>query len=89
MALGARPANVVWAAIREGLGLIAAGSLSGVIAGWALKRSIGHLLFGVTPGDPVAFVCAPALLASVAAIACYLPARRAASIDPNAALREE
>jgi predicted permease len=89
MALGAQPASVVWAAIREGLALIAAGSLSGVIAGWALKRSMEHLLFGVKAGDPVAFVCAPALLAAVAAIACWLPARRAASADPNAALREE
>jgi putative ABC transport system permease protein len=89
MALGARPADVVWAAIREGLGWIAAGSLSGAIAAWALKRYVGHLLFGVKPGDPVAFLCASALLAAVATIACYVPARRAAAIDPNAALREE
>ena len=54
-----------------------------------LKRYIESLLFEVKTGDPAAFIAAPVALMIIAAPACYLPARRAISIDPNAALRQE
>ena len=71
--------------IRSGLALI--GMLLGGAASWALARALSGLLFGVTPGDPVTFLAMLVILTAVAALAGYLPARRASRIDPMVALR--
>jgi predicted permease len=88
MALGARAANVVALVLREGMLPVIVGSAAGVIASIAATRTIRTLLFGVTPLDPLSIAAAPLLLASVALIACLIPARRAARVDPLVALRE-
>jgi ABC-type antimicrobial peptide transport system permease subunit len=89
MALGARAADVVRLMLREGLASVAAGAGIGVAAALALGRLLRALLFGVTPLDPLSVIGAPALLAAIAAIACYLPTRRATRVDPIVALRED
>ena len=89
MALGARAANVVSLVLREGMLPVVVGSATGVIASIAATRAIRTLLFGVTPLDPLSVAAAPFLLASVALIACLIPARRATRVDPLVALREE
>ncbi|HZL56207.1 MAG TPA: ABC transporter permease, partial [Bryobacteraceae bacterium] len=89
MALGARPADVLRTVMSGGMGLIAIGCMGGIAGAWALKHYIESLLFGVRSNDPAAFVAGPILLILIGAAACYLPARRATSIDPNAALRED
>jgi putative ABC transport system permease protein len=89
MALGAAPADVLRVAIRGGLALIAGGAAIGIAGAWIVTRYIRSMLYGVAPRDPVTFVAAPLLLIAIGAIACYLPARRATSIDPNVALRDE
>jgi putative ABC transport system permease protein len=89
MALGADPGDVVRRFVRRGLFLVGAGVASGLPLAFVLTRLIESALFGVGPGDPVASVAALAVLASVAALACYVPARRAAGVDPLTALRHE
>jgi predicted permease len=89
MALGARAADVVRLVLREGMGPVVLGGVAGMAAALAATRAIRTMLFGVTPLDPVSFAAAPALLAIVALLACYLPARRATRVDPLVALREE
>jgi ABC-type antimicrobial peptide transport system permease subunit len=89
MALGAQPGAVLRLFISEGLGLSIMGALIGAAgAFWALRLAQG-MLFQVGSSDPVAFLSAAALLILVAAAASYIPARRAASIDPMRALRLE
>ena len=87
MALGATPANVLKLILRQGLRLIAAGLVTGVILGWLLTRAIGHIFHGDT-GVSVFFIAAT-LLSAVAVAACYVPARRATRVDPMVALRYE
>ena len=65
------------------------GAAFGVAAAFALTRYLASFLFGVAPTDPITFVGVPLLLAGVSALALWLPARRATSIDPMAALRQE
>jgi putative ABC transport system permease protein len=89
MALGARAADVRGLVLREGMTPVAAGAAVGVIASLVGARAIRTLLFGVAPFDPVSLAAAPALLALVALLACYLPSRRATTIDPLVALRDE
>jgi putative ABC transport system permease protein len=89
MAIGATRADVVRAVMRGGMGLILAGSALGLTVAFMLRRYVASLVFGVSPADPATFAGAIAVMASVALIACYVPAWRATSIDPNAALREE
>jgi ABC-type antimicrobial peptide transport system permease subunit len=89
MALGARPADVLRLVLRQGLGLTGLGIGVGLVAAAALSRTLGALLFGVSPRDAVAFAGIASLLAGVAVLACALPARRAARVDPLVALREE
>jgi ABC-type antimicrobial peptide transport system permease subunit len=89
MALGARRSDVLRIVMSGGLALIAIGCAAGIGGAWALKRYIESLLFQVKTGDPTAFIAAPVALILIAAAACYLPARHATSIDPNAALRQD
>jgi predicted permease len=89
MALGARYGNVLSLVLRQGLVLAGIGVMVGVLGALALTRLLSSLLFGVTPTDPVTFAAAPAILLGVAVLACWIPARRAAAIDPVRALRQE
>jgi predicted permease len=89
IALGARRADVVRMALRDSLMPVAIGSAIGVPTGVALMRVANSLLFGITPADPVSIAGGMALLAGAATVASYLPARRAARVDPMVALRHE
>ncbi|MFI5177791.1 MAG: ABC transporter permease [Vicinamibacterales bacterium] len=86
-ALGAKPGDVALLILRQGLGVTAIGLLIGLGAALALGRLIGEFLFGVAPYDPISIALVTALLLAVAALACYVPARRAARLDPLKALR--
>jgi predicted permease len=87
MALGATPAAVRALVMRSGLALVAAGAAGGLLLAAGAMRFLQALLIGVPWSDPVTFVGVPAALAAVAALAAYLPARRASRGDPVAALR--
>jgi len=87
VALGARGADVLKLVARQGMRLVLIGIAFGVGAAYALTRLMKTLLFGVSATDPLTFVGIAALLALVALLACYIPARRAAKVDPLVALR--
>jgi predicted permease len=87
MALGASRATVLGMVLNEGLVLAAAGCGIGLAGSLLLSRSIRSLLFEVGPGDPATFSAVLALLAAIALLACYVPARRATRVDPVIALR--
>ena len=89
IAVGARRSDVLRLVMREGMLPIAVGACLGVAGSLLAARALRTMLFGVTPLDSVSLAAAPALLAMVALLACYLPARRAARVDPLVALREE
>jgi putative ABC transport system permease protein len=89
MALGARTSNVLQSVMRQGARLVLAGIAIGLAGALALTRVLASLLYDISPMDPLTFVCVSLLLAGVALLACYLPARRAARIDPMQALRYE
>jgi ABC-type antimicrobial peptide transport system permease subunit len=89
IALGASRGNVQWLVLRESLATVAIGILVGAPAAFALSKLIRSMLFGVTPADTVSFAAALFLMIAVTAIAAYVPARRAARVDPMAALRYE
>ena len=89
MALGASTREVQTRIITETLWLAGIGMAIGSAASWMLARGAERLLFGITPRDPGTFVAMIAILAIVAVLAGYLPARRASRIDPMVALRAE
>lgn len=89
MALGAEPRHVLTSILGEGARLVIAGLALGAICAAALSRIVENLLYGVTAGDPWTYAGAAILLGTVALIAAYLPAQRAASVDPTVALRYE
>jgi putative ABC transport system permease protein len=89
LALGATPAAIRGLVVGQGLALIVPGLVAGLLGAAVLARFLSSLLFGVTPRDPATFLAVPALLAAVAVLACLLPARRAARLDPTEALRTE
>ena len=92
MALGATRHDVLHLLIGQGLRLAIAGIAAGAVAASILARvlvSFSHLLYGVTPSDPLTFVTVSLVLMSTAFLACYIPARRATRIDPTQALRAE
>ncbi len=87
MALGASAETLQRSILLQTLGLAGIGMVVGVVASWVLARTLSGLLFGVKSSDPVTFLGMLVVLTAVAAIAGYLPARRASQIDPMAALR--
>jgi predicted permease len=89
MALGASRANILKLVIFQGLALVGAGVTVGLGAAYLLTRLMSNMLFGVSPTDRLTFLLLPILLALVALAACYIPARRAAKVDPMLALRHE
>ena len=89
MALGAPRADVLRRMIGMGAKLVVAGIAVGVPISLAATRLLQSQLFGVGPADPAAYVGVAAILGVVALAACYIPARRAASVDPNTALRHD
>ena len=89
MALGARRSNMLWMVVREILMLISIGVVIGVPVALAGDRLVSNMLFGLRSTDPVTLVSATVILLIVAAIAGYLPARRASLVDPMVALRYE
>ena len=88
-ALGAEPRKLIRMFVLHGLALGAFGVMAGVGATLALGRLMSSLLFGIDPMDPAAYIAALGVLLVAAAVASYVPARRAASIDPMATLRSE
>ncbi len=89
MALGASARRVKLLVLREGMAPVAAGVVLGLAGAFALTRFMNSLLFNVTPTDPATFSVVAVLLASIAALATYLPARRATRVDPVVVLRQE
>jgi predicted permease len=89
LALGARPSSILWMVLSQGLLLASLGVGLGILGALGLKTLLKSLLFGVTPRDPVTFGGVAFVLVASAMIATYLPARRAAAVDPIIALRTE
>jgi predicted permease len=89
IALGARRGQVLALIFRESALLLAIGLVAGTVLALAAGKTAASLLFGLKPYDPVTLVLAMGALSAIAAAATYLPARRAADLDPTAALREE
>ena len=89
MALGAQGRSVLWLVLREALVLVVIGLVVGVLASLALTKTAESLLYELKPNDPLTIALATMLLMGVALVAGYLPARRAARVDPMIALRDE
>jgi putative ABC transport system permease protein len=89
VALGAHPQDVLRMVLGNAAGLVGAGVLAGLASALALSRTMTSLLFDLSPTDPVTLLGVAALLAAVALLASYLPARRATRVDPLVALRSE
>lgn len=87
LAIGASPSRVVWLFVREGITLAIVGLAVGLAGALAADRWIRSLLFGVTPADPATYAGVACALMAAAALATYLPARRASHVDPTDALR--
>jgi putative ABC transport system permease protein len=89
MALGAQPQGVQWMIVREGIVMLAAGVVIGLLLAAATGRLLAGMLYQVGALDPIAFSTAPLLLGAATLIATWLPARRATRINPMTALRTE
>jgi putative ABC transport system permease protein len=89
MALGAGRREVLGLVLRQGARTALLGAALGMLAAAGLTRLLGHLLYGVGAADPPTFLGVAAILLAVTLVACWLPASRAAGIDPASALRRE
>jgi len=89
IAIGARPGKIYGLILSQGLRITLLGVGIGLVASLGLTRLLASFLFGVSPEDPLTFAGTGLLWVCVAVVACYVPARRAASIDPVKALRYE
>src|ERR1017187_7848622 len=89
MALGANATDTLRLVVREGVLLTAIGAAAGLSLSFLLGKVLAGMLYEVSGSDPVVFLAAPAVLSAVSLLACYVPARRAASVDPMIALRSE
>ena len=89
MALGAQRKDVLKLVLRKGLVLVIWGSAIGLTGCYWLSRLVSNQLYGVSPNDPATLLSVAVLLASVALLASYIPARRATKVDPLVALRYE
>jgi NAD(P)-dependent dehydrogenase (short-subunit alcohol dehydrogenase family) len=89
MALGAGRGDILKMVLRQGLILVGAGLVAGMVLTFLAARGIGSLLVGVTPSDPVTLISVAVLLAAVGLVASYIPARRAMNIEPLRALKYE
>jgi putative ABC transport system permease protein len=89
MAIGAEPGQVMRMVLGGGMKLALAGTVIGIAAALALASYVASMLFGVTPFDPPSYFITATVLLLVAALACYVPARRAMGVDPLVALRQE
>jgi ABC-type antimicrobial peptide transport system permease subunit len=89
LAVGAQPRALVGLLMREGVVLVSAGVVLGLLLGFGSAQVLHSLLFGVSGIDPLTFIGAPVLLMLVGALAAFLPARRASRVDPASVLRAE
>jgi putative ABC transport system permease protein len=89
LALGAQSRNILRMVLRQGLGLAIAGAAVGLVCALVVSHLMAGLLYGVRPTDPLTFAGVAVLLIGVALLACYIPARRATSVDPLVALRHD
>jgi predicted permease len=89
IALGAQRLDILRLALGEGMGIVLIGLASGLAGAVIMTRFFQSMLFDVAPTDPVTFLCVSTILAGVALLACYIPAKRATRVDPLVALREE
>jgi len=89
IALGATAADVLRQVIRQGLLLAEGGVAAGIALAFAVTHLLANFLYGVSPFDPAIFLGVPGIMVTIAAMACYVPARRATRVDPIVALRAE
>ena len=89
LALGANPSQIAQLVMRRGLAMVLTGVVLGLACAFALTRVLSALLYGISATDPLTFAVVVIVLTLVAAMACYVPARRAMRVDPMVALRYE
>ena len=89
IALGSPRTKICGLIVRQGIIMVGLGILIGVLVSLSCGPLMRHFVYGVTPHDPANMICVTALLAGIAILACWLPARRAAHVDPLIALRSE
>ena len=89
MALGASRGDILRMVVKQGVALSAVGLTLGIAGAFAVARSLSSVLYGVRPGDPVTILAVAFILLAVGLLASYVPARRAARMDPMVSLRYE